>query len=769
VSSDDALPRPRPRPWAAPAALLALAALAVAATLLQAPAAPLGDDAPAEAFSASRALVHIEAISQETRPIGSPAHAAARDYLLAQLRGLGWDVEVQERTGVLPGGDTRAQAVAFVKNIVAVRHGSDPTGTLMLAAHYDSVPGSLGAADDGIGVGSILETVRALGDTVPRNDLVVLITDGEETGLMGAEAFARDDAAGLAQPIVVTNLEARGAAGTPVTFRTSTPNGPITGATSAAGGTVANSTMETIFGLLQNDTDFTRFSDAGILGVDGAIVGGGAFYHSPLDSPENLSPASLQQMGQTTLALTRELIDADLGRLGEGDDVIVATAPWGLIRYPAVLEMPIALAGLAAAVAALVLLRRRQEITLPRALLGAVGGLAAVGAAAAGAVGLWTLALAIDPGQASVSVGDPYLPCPYQAAIVVVTVGVVTGLFLLVRRRIGAASLTSGALVGITSVGVALGAALPGAASIVVFPALFAAVGWLLATLLPARLATTRIVVLGLGAVMAALLLPPFAELGMELGLGMGGPVAAVLLAIALLFALPLVAELPGAPARRAVRGAVGAASVAVVVVALTATGLVANRDGATLHRQESVQYAIDTDTGKAIWTSGRTPVSEWSTQLLGDDTARLGETMPWFGAGPRYAAEAPAASVAAPAVEVLADAVEGARRTLTLRITSERGAAAQGVWLRGSAVSAASVDGVELTTAPVGDWDFGLQLEGVGPEGYELTLVVRPGVPVELRVADRSFDLDAVAGFERPENRVLFQEALWAARTLTL
>src|SRR5690606_16695602 len=133
--------------------------------------------------------------------------------------------------------------IAFVKNIVATRDGSDPTGTLVLAAHYDSVNGSLGAGDDGIGLGSILESARALGDAQPRNDLVILFTDGEETGLMGAEAFTRDDASSLTQPVVVVNLEARGAAGSPLTFRTSTPNGPITAYTSEAGGVVANSAM----------------------------------------------------------------------------------------------------------------------------------------------------------------------------------------------------------------------------------------------------------------------------------------------------------------------------------------------------------------------------------------------------------------------------------------------------------------------------------------------------------------------------------------------
>jgi len=253
------------------------------------------------------------------------------------------------------------------------------------------------------------------------------------------------------------------------------------------------------------------------------------------------------------------------------------------------------------------------------------------------------------------------------------------------------------------------------------------------------------------------------------LGLGMGGPVAAVFLAIALLFALPLVAELPAAPTRRVVRGAIGTASVAVVVIALVTAGLVVNRDGATPPRQESVQYAIDTDTGEAIWTSTRAPVSAWSAQLLGDGTARLGESMPWFGMGLRSLAEAPAASVTAPSVEVLEDAISGGQRTLTLHIASERGAAAQGVWLRGADVTAASVDGTELATDAVGEWDFGLQLEGVGPDGFELTLVLDGGDPLEVRVADRSFDLDEVAGFVRPPDRVLFQEALWATRTVTL
>lgn len=49
-----------------------------------------------------------------------------------------------------------------------------------------------GASDDAAAVAAMLETVRALGDVELRNDLVFLMTDGEEDGVLGAEAFVRN-------------------------------------------------------------------------------------------------------------------------------------------------------------------------------------------------------------------------------------------------------------------------------------------------------------------------------------------------------------------------------------------------------------------------------------------------------------------------------------------------------------------------------------------------------------------------------------------------
>jgi catechol 2,3-dioxygenase-like lactoylglutathione lyase family enzyme len=83
-----------------------------------------------------------------------------RDYLVEELRALGIDVEVQEGIGART---FRADTVAGrVENVVATIQGRDPTGRVVLAAHYDTTLGSPGASDDKAAVAAILETARAL-------------------------------------------------------------------------------------------------------------------------------------------------------------------------------------------------------------------------------------------------------------------------------------------------------------------------------------------------------------------------------------------------------------------------------------------------------------------------------------------------------------------------------------------------------------------------------------------------------------------------------
>src|SRR5512144_3138196 len=169
------------------AAVALLTAVAGAAVLRTAPVAPRGEDAPATAFSASRALRSMRELAGDggPRPTGSPADLRAVERAVARLRALGLDPEVQEAFGCGPYG-----ICAPVRNVVA-RLGAPGPRPVLLVAHHDSVPAGPGASDDLSGVAIVLEVARALaaGPPLPR-PVVAVITDAEESGLVGATAFA---------------------------------------------------------------------------------------------------------------------------------------------------------------------------------------------------------------------------------------------------------------------------------------------------------------------------------------------------------------------------------------------------------------------------------------------------------------------------------------------------------------------------------------------------------------------------------------------------
>jgi len=102
----------------------------------------------------------------------------------------------------------------------------------------------------------------------------------------------------------VLNHEARGAGGGPMTFRMSSPNSELIEVLAKAPGVFADSSSEATFEALPNDSDFTPFQQGGLYGYDTAIMADCAYYHSPNDDPAHLSAASLQQMGDITLAMT---------------------------------------------------------------------------------------------------------------------------------------------------------------------------------------------------------------------------------------------------------------------------------------------------------------------------------------------------------------------------------------------------------------------------------------------------------------------------------
>jgi hypothetical protein len=195
-----------------------------------------------------------------------------------------------------------------VENVVGVLPGRDRTKpALAIMSHYDSVPGSPGAADDIMGVASTLEAVRAIkARGTPARDVMVIVTDGEEAGLLGANHFFRRDP--LAKRVgLVLNLEARGSSGRVNMFQTSRQNGALIDLYQRTAVRPASSSLSVmIYERMPNDTDLTESLDAGIAGMNYAIIGRQFDYHSATSTPANLERGSLQDMGSQLLAAAGE-------------------------------------------------------------------------------------------------------------------------------------------------------------------------------------------------------------------------------------------------------------------------------------------------------------------------------------------------------------------------------------------------------------------------------------------------------------------------------
>src|SRR3954465_15519434 len=122
-----------------------IAGLALAWFSVSTPA-PLAANAPPRVFSAGRAMADIRIVAKTPHPTGSPENMAVRNHLLTRLRAMGLSPRVQR--AVSRGGP--------VENVLAVLPGRDRgKPALALMAHYDSVPGSPGAADDATGVAAV--------------------------------------------------------------------------------------------------------------------------------------------------------------------------------------------------------------------------------------------------------------------------------------------------------------------------------------------------------------------------------------------------------------------------------------------------------------------------------------------------------------------------------------------------------------------------------------------------------------------------------------
>ncbi len=267
---------------------------------------------PAGLFSEQNARAHVSMLAGTigSRAVGTPANQRAREYIVSQLKLFGFDVRVQEADARRP----ELGRTARVANIIANLPGARPEA-IGLVAHYDSGADTPGATDDGLGVAVAIEAARVFATRADRRwSLLVLLTDGEEAGLMGAAALMtdRDVTQRLATYLQVESI---GSDGPALLFETGPANAWLLGpwarrAPHPRGGSFA---IE-IYDRLPNDTDFSIIKRQEIPGLNFAPVGDSYAYHTARDTPERLSPHTLRQTGENVVSILNALDGMDVTR-----------------------------------------------------------------------------------------------------------------------------------------------------------------------------------------------------------------------------------------------------------------------------------------------------------------------------------------------------------------------------------------------------------------------------------------------------------------------
>ncbi len=293
----------------------------------------------------------LNRVAAEPHPAGSAANDRVRAFLRGELESLGYRVE--EQRGTLPHWRFRDQTVP-IGNLVATLDGTAGTGrALMLVAHFDSRPGpSRGAGDDAAGVAAVMEAARQLAADRPANDVVVLLTDAEEAGLLGARLWAQRTAPDFMGVAAVVNVEGRGSRGPSVLFETGRGDARLVALyAQTSPHPVASSLGPAVYRLMPNATDFTVFRfqpgdlpehierdlpklAVNLPGLNFAFVGGYEHYHQPGDVPANLSRATLLHGVAQTVGLGRAIANADLSRIrSDTDATFFDVLSLGVVRY----------------------------------------------------------------------------------------------------------------------------------------------------------------------------------------------------------------------------------------------------------------------------------------------------------------------------------------------------------------------------------------------------------------------------------------------------
>ena len=410
-------------------------------------------NAPLTEFSSARAIKHLEVIAQQPHPVGSAEQVKVRDYIVATLRAAGLEPEIQQ--------------TPVINNIIARLKGTGEGKAVLLVGHYDTVPSSPGASDDGSAVVMMLETLRAINvGPLLRNDVIFLFSDGEENGLLGAKAFAYGHP--WASDVgLVLNFDARGTSGAALMFETSPGNGwLIRQFAQQSPSPLSSSFMPAVYSLLPNHTDFTIFKEAGLPGLNFAFIDGYSNYHSEADNLENVDERSIQHEGSNALALTRHFGNVSLENISATDVIYFDLLGSTMVIYSMRLVLPLTFAVLILYAALVIYGFRKQRLTASGIAQGCLVLLLCLGSVAVALTIIQSVAPSLNTASGTRS--DLYMLC-----LVALALAISFALYAFFLREVSPENLTIGGLFWWAMLMLWSSFYLPGASFLFTWPLLF--------------------------------------------------------------------------------------------------------------------------------------------------------------------------------------------------------------------------------------------------------------------------------------------------------
>lgn len=689
--------------------------------------APLPADAPADQFSAFKAVGHVRKTALEPHPTGSPANEKVYVYIEEQLKAL--DVEYQVLRPIMRDGHMVNRGGAILARI----SGTASTGAFAVDAHIDSTPYGPGAADDLSGCAAMLETIRALKAGAPlRNDIIFCFSDGEEGGGgAGAEVFMNHEC--FEDVRVLLGLEARGCSGPALMNDTGPDNGFLIRQMAKSDARPrASSFMHELCKRVAFGYNMRKYVRNGVSGLNVAYIDDFCYYHTRLDTPENVSLASLQHHGQYTLGLARQLGNVSLENVTAPDATYFNTLASWMVIYPRSWGGPMAAVVLLLLVLVLGFGLVKKRLSVWQMLAGPGVYLLSMLLALLVTVPLAYLTF--------IQFREHALYRNNSIALSFVLVG--AGMYVLMTRLLGnrvrPQNLLAGTLLVWAAFLVVLQTMFPGGAYVTLWPLLFSTAGLvvLLLSCGPGHPAERVVFFSGLFALPGIILLVP--------GLVMFSYALTALAVPALLFLVLLVVSLllpqmTLISLRRQTSVGLGLLALGGIVYGYA---FLSNTPSPERPRQNFLSYAVNFDTGEAWWISGDQKTDEWTRQFFPEGTPRV-SIKDITGKEDRHTylrSRAPAPPFGKTILEKRGDSIKDGHRMLTLFVDSPRHARRIELALESHVeVYRAKALGVEMEGGAK-KWRLVLQI--MPCEGGEIELELEPDKPVKFSVREVSFSL---------------------------